>query len=103
MSHDPTDLAGQEAQRVKVDEEAKLARRIEKEDTIWLMQSKRGRRIVYALLERAGVWRTSFNTNALVMAFNEGMRNEGLAMVAKLNDYCPDQYTQMLRERKDDE
>ena len=34
--------------------------------------SKRGRRIVWRFLERAGVYRLSFNTNAMAMAFAEG-------------------------------
>lgn len=99
--HDPLDLEPTFAERAK-EERAKLEARIEKEDIIWLMSGKRGRRIVRRQLDRAGVWRLSFNTNAMQMAFNEGMRNEGLALTAKLMSLCPAQYAEMLVENKEE-
>ena len=98
---DVLDLNAQDEIRAAAAEKAKLAMRIEKEDVMWLMSGKRGRRVVHRLLESAGVYRLSFNTNALQMAFNEGMRNQGLAMVAKLMDYCPAQYAEMLTENRE--
>jgi len=103
MTHDPFDTGAQEEAQAGAAEKAKLAERQEKDDLIWLMSGKRGRRVVRKLLERAGVWRMSFNTNALQMAFNEGMRNEGLALTAKLMAYCPDSYAKMLTENKEDD
>jgi hypothetical protein len=70
-------------------------------DLKWLMSNKRGRRFVHRLLERAGVWRLSFNTNALSMAFNEGTRNEGLRLLAQLTEHCLDRYSEMLKEQKE--
>ena len=67
-------------------------------DLKWLMSNKRGRRFIYRLLESAGVWRTSFNTNALVMSFNEGARNQGLKLVAQLTEHCPERYNEMIAE-----
>lgn len=99
-SHDPLDLRGQERAREEAQDRANLAAKQDEEDIKWLMSSKRGRRIAYGLLERAGVWRLSFNTNALQMAFNEGNRNEGLALIAKLMAYCPASYARMLEEHK---
>lgn len=84
-------------------DKAKRAARLEKDDLIWLMQNKRGRRIIHRLLTSAGVYRLSFNTNAAQMAFNEGRRNEGLALTAKLMAYCPEQYMQMMTENVNDE
>jgi len=100
--HDPFDREAQEQAEAEAKERAKLAQRIEKEDLIWLMSGKRGRRIARSFLERAGVFRSSFNTNAMQMAFNEGTRNEGLALTAKLITYCPAQYAEMITENKDD-
>lgn len=97
---DPLDTRGQKQAEALREQRAKLAAQIESEDIKWLMSSKRGRRIVWRLLERAGVYRTSFNTNALTMAFNEGVRNEGLRLVAQLNTSCPGHYTTMLAERE---
>jgi hypothetical protein len=65
------------------------------------MSNKRGRRFIFTLLERAGVWRLSFNTNALTMAFAEGTRNEGLRLMAQLTEHCLDRYSEMLKEQQD--
>ena len=100
MSHDPLDLRGQEQARKEAQERAVVVAKTDEEDIKWLMSSKRGRRIVYGLLERAGIWRLSFNTNALQMAFNEGNRNEGLALMAKLMAGCPESYAVMLKEQQ---
>lgn len=97
---DPLDIRGQEQRQQDAQERNKLAAKIEEEDVKWLMSNKRGRRIVYRLLERAGVWRLSFNTNALQMAFNEGNRNEGLALFAKVMAFCPEQYAIMVKEQE---
>lgn len=99
--NDPFDLAGQQAAREDADERAKLQARIEIEDLRWVMSNKRGRRHIHRQLERAGVWRLSFHTNALQMAFNEGTRNEGLALLALLVKHCSDLYAQMLKEHSE--
>lgn len=98
--HDPIDVRSQEAAQQDARERTQLENRIEAEDIKWLMSSKRGRRIAYRLLERAGVWRLSFDTNALRMAFNEGNRNEGLALFAKVMEHCPEQFPVMLKEQE---
>jgi hypothetical protein len=82
-------------------ERAKFEGELEIADLKWLMSNKRGRRFVHRLLERAGVWRLSFNTNALSMAFNEGTRNEGLRLLAQLTEHCLDRYSEMLKEQKE--
>lgn len=79
-------------------EPARDAADLEINDLKWLMSNKRGRRFVFRLLERAGVWRLSFNTNALSMAFNEGARNEGLRLMALITQHCADRYSEMLKE-----
>lgn len=71
---------------------------LEINDLKWLMSNKRGRRFIFRLLVRAGVWRLSFNTNALSMAFNEGARNEGLRLMALISQHCADRYSEMLKE-----
>jgi hypothetical protein len=98
---DPLDIRGQERARAEAEERALMASQIEIDDIKWLMSDKRGRRFVARLFERAGVWRLSFNTNALTMAFNEGTRNEGLRLLAQITAHCPDRYTDMLKESKE--
>lgn len=100
---DTFDLAGQaEAQR-KAREKELLQQKVEAEDLVWLMRDKRGRRHIFRHLEAAGVFRLSFNSNALTMAFNEGQRNEGLRTLALLMKHCPELHTQMLKEHSDNE
>jgi hypothetical protein len=98
---DPMDIRSQERIQAQADERNELAQRIEVDDLKWLMSNKRGRRFVFRLLERAGVWRLSFNTNALTMAFNEGTRNEGLRLLDQIATHCPDRHTDMLKESKE--
>ena len=95
---DPVDIRGQERARSEIDESERIAAEREVEDLKWLMSNKRGRRFMFRLLERAGVWRSSFNTNALAMAFSEGTRNEGLKLTADLTTHCSDRYGEMLKE-----
>jgi hypothetical protein len=98
---DPLDIRSQERAQADADDRARLALQTEIDDLKWLMSNKRGRRFVARMLERAGVWRLSFNTNALTMAFNEGTRNEGLRLLAQITAHCPDRYTEMLKESKE--
>lgn len=102
MDHnDPIDLQAQERAQAETGERSKAEQNREIEDLKWLMSNKRGRRFVCRQLERAGVWRLSFNTNALSMAFNEGQRNEGLRLMAQITTHCADRYTEMLKESKE--
>lgn len=98
---DPVDIRAQERAQADADTRSKLELQIEIDDLKWLMSSKRGRRFVARLLERAGVWRLSFNTNALTMAFNEGTRNEGLRLLSQITAHCPERYSELLKESQE--
>ncbi len=99
--HDPFDLSGQERAKLQADARSKVERQIEQQDLKWLMKCKQGRRIMWRLLERTGLYRTSFNPNSMTMAFNEGNRNLGLVLMAQLNEACPERYTLMVQEQQD--
>lgn len=94
--HDPTDLRGEEKRSEDIQLQAKVESLSEAEDIKWIMSSKRGRRIVRRLLEKAGVNRISFNTNAMQMAFNEGNRNQGNQLLAAALEHAPSKYIEML-------
>ena len=96
--HDPFDTAGQDFAQEQSDERNRLAAQVEIDDLKWLMSNKRGRRFIHRSLDRAGVWRSSFNTNALTMAFSEGQRNEGLRLLAQITTHAPERYAEMLKE-----
>lgn len=97
-SYDPTDIRSQERAESEQGQRNKLAKDTEESDLKWLMGSKRGRRIVWRQLEQAGVFRLSFNTNAMQMAFNEGNRNNGNRLLAVIHTICPELYPVMLNE-----
>ena len=96
--HDPLDIRAQEELKAQRDTRAKLDQQTEADDVKWLMSSKRGRRIVWRGLERAGVFRTPFNTNAMLMAHACGEKNEGLKTLAQVLEICPERFTEMLSE-----
>jgi hypothetical protein len=93
---DPYDL-----DRPESDEEARkraVALKAEEcDDFKWLMSTKRGRRQVWRAMERAGVFRTSFSTDALVMAHEEGAKREGRYLFA-MSHALPERYIEMLKE-----
>lgn len=98
--YDPTDLT---AERERTAEEAKQAdqkRQQESADWQFLLGDARGRRIVWGLLEKAGVFRVSFSSDALQMAFNEGQRNLGLGTLALVFEHAPKAFALMQAEAK---
>lgn len=76
-----------------------LAKRQEEADTKWLMASEAGRRTVWWLLEEAGVFRTSMTADNWTF-FNEGQRNLGLKLLARVQEHCPDEYARMTKENQ---
>jgi len=73
------------------------------EDLHWLMRHRQGRRVVWRWLDDAGIWRLSFNTDALLMAFVEGGRNQGLMLLRALLAACPEFYHVMMQENQDEQ
>lgn len=98
--YEPTDLdaaAERDEDKVKTAEQ-----KLQEERTDWrhLLSSAQGRRIVWALLEQTGVYKVSFSPEALQMAFNEGGRNIGLGILAKVMLHEPAAFLTMQREAK---
>lgn len=79
---------------------AKLARQVEANDIKWLMGNKQGRRIVWRLLARAGVYRMTFAGVDAQTNFNEGARSNGLALLADINAHAPEAYALMAAESR---
>lgn len=75
------------------------ARRQEVDDLRWMMSDKRGRRVMWRLLETTGVYRSSFTGNSETF-FREGQRNVGLKLLADIHENCPDAFVTMLKEHK---
>jgi hypothetical protein len=80
---------------------AKLAEAQRREVVFSLMSSPAGRNYVHDLLLRCHVFTSSFTSDAICMAFNEGERNIGLQLLTDVMQFAPDQYVQMMREEND--
>ena len=76
----------------------RLESSMEEDELKWVLSNKRGRRFIYRLLDRAGVWRLSFDPDLAIMSFREGQKNEGLRLLSMVTTHCPDRYTEMLKE-----
>jgi hypothetical protein len=97
--YSPYSLAEQEEAEQRKSELAKLRRDVEKADLLFVMDNERGRRFIWRILESAGVFRSSFDESAALMAFREGSRNIGLSLLAQITDTCPAQFLIMQEEQ----
>jgi hypothetical protein len=97
MDYDLDSVEDVEDQR-KAKSQREAAKKAEDEDLRWLMANKRGRRVVWRLLEQAAVFRPSFNSDALVMAFNEGTKDQGRRLLQQVQVVCSDLYFEMTKE-----
>jgi hypothetical protein len=99
-SYNPMDIRAYERLQAEEAARAKREKDVEDADVRWLMSRRAGRRIVWRLLERAGVFRISYQPgmDALTAVFNEGKRNEGNYLLGRINELCPDLYVLMTKE-----
>ena len=100
--YDPLDLLGQEEAHKLSAEQRENRAKVDAQDFKWVVSNKRGRRFVMALLERSGVFRSSFTGNSQTF-FNEGQRNIGLSVLAMIHMHSPETYALMLSEQRDHE
>lgn len=98
MDHDPLDPQGLEAARADAAAKARNADETEEADIRWLMNNRRGRRILWRLLDQTGVFRSTFNPTAMVMAFQEGNRNFGNRMLGLIHTHSAELYPTMMKE-----
>lgn len=75
----------------------------ERDELLWLMSDKRGRRFMWRLLTRAGIYRTSFTGEALSAAFAEGKKQEGLHQMTLVSKHCLSRYIEMQKEAQSNE
>ena len=91
---DPLDYGQHEGTEATAD--AKLGEAQEESDLKWLMADRRGCRVVRALLERSGVFRSSFTGDAQSTAFREGERNVGLGFLALVTCHAPERLAEIF-------
>jgi hypothetical protein len=63
-----------------------------------LMGDPEGRMFMWDLLGRCGAFHLSFNTDALIMAFNEGRRDVGNHLMGEITRMSPELYMRMMVE-----
>lgn len=86
-----------EEEKERAELRRKNLQREDKDDFVWLMNNRQGRRFIWRLLDAAGIFRSSF-TGSSETFFREGQRDIGLRIMSRIHDYCPDQYALMLKE-----
>lgn len=97
--HDPLDIRAEERAKKLAEDKQALQRRREIDDFKWLMGHEQGRRFMWRLLDKAGVYRSSFTGNSETF-FREGMRNIGLMLIADIHEATPSEYARMLKEQR---
>jgi hypothetical protein len=95
FSPDDVDSNEAEAQRKRADTLKQLR---DEGDLKWLMSDKRGRRVIWRLLESTGLYQSSFTGNSETF-FREGRRDVGLKLLATVQDVTPDGFMLMMKER----
>lgn len=99
--YDPTDLNELDARKADTALKTKLSKDTEEADIKWLMKDRRGRRILWQLLERCGTFGDPFSTNALLMANQAGQQKIGRVYFAMIHALAPDKYVTMVNEAKE--
>ncbi len=102
--HDPLDFETKRAEEAAKQELlAASARAVEKNELRAILSKETGRTFVMRVIERAGVFRQTFDASATEAthkhAFNEGMRATGLWLLSEILESCPELWTTMLAER----
>ncbi|OZI23744.1 hypothetical protein CAL26_09955 [Bordetella genomosp. 9] len=95
--HDPLNTAPLEDQRAAEAQEAERLAKQARDDFLWLMGDKRGRRLMWGWLAQARVFQPIFEPSSRIY-FNEGMRNFGCMFLTAIHEHCPEAYLQMVRE-----
>jgi hypothetical protein len=74
-----------------------------KDDVRRLLALDYGRRILWQLMSRCGVFKADCPINSGELYFKEGQRNVGLMILTDITQADPDAYLQMMKEAKDNE
>lgn len=96
-TYDPFDLPAQQADAAVAAQDAERETRQLGEDLRTVMSTLAGRRVLWATLHDSGLFRSSY-TGGDGTIFNEGMRNVGLRLAARLRAASPAEYLRMLEE-----
>ena len=74
------------------------ARKVEKDDVLATMRTQSGRNFINRIIETTNAYGSAFDKDSRTHAFNEGMRQVGLALIDELIESAPEEYKRMLTE-----
>lgn len=96
--NDPFDLDAANARDTQRTDAQRARQEAADKDLRFVMGDARGRRVLWGLLEEAGIYRSSFSVDPLAMAHAEGRRDMGLRLLARLMRTTPGEYLKAQEE-----
>lgn len=90
-----------QVKRAKESDRARLERELNEDLAVW--NTYDGRAVTRRLLAECGVFRLSMAGDSHQTAFNEGGRNVGLRLLARMTESAPELYALMEREHTERE
>lgn len=86
--------------QIKIEREKnKFKQDTDDQDLKFLLASDQGRRFIWNMLEKCGVFKSSF-TGSSETFFLEGQRNIGLKLMSDIMRVDPDSYLKMIKSNK---
>lgn len=95
---DPFDIDAANARDTQRSDAQRAERERADNELRFVMADARGRRFVWQLLGDAGIYRSSFATDPLVMAHAEGKRDTGLRLLDRILRVTPGDYLKAQQE-----
>lgn len=92
-----------EERKSELEAEQQILAQRDIEDIQFVMNSEKGRRVVWSMLEKGQVFGACFNVDPHITAFNEGQRNLALLLLHRVMAHCPDHYLKMAAEASEQE
>lgn len=86
--------------KTTADEARKLAGIKQTEDFARLMATPEAQQFINELLDKCGVYHTSYSTEPLAMAYREGKRSIGLWVLSQFNQH-KELYIELLKNERD--
>lgn len=97
---DPTDLKSQD-ERLRQNRTVEQSRAARQDmDLKALLETDLGRRFVWRILSESAVLHSSFEPNAMTMAFKEGRKSLGYLLLGDIERVCPGLYLRMVEEAR---
>jgi hypothetical protein len=77
-----------------------LQKKQKQADLKFVLETAQGKRFLWGLLKKCGIFETSYDSNPHTVYFKEGRRNLGLELIAEINDASPEALEAMMTESK---